>query len=582
MSWPSFEPTEEQDAIIYHDGSAFITACPGAGKTQVMAERARHLFENMPLGRGVAFLSFTRQAIFELEKRLQTESVLPNRIFPSFLGTFDSFVWQFLVAPFGIKGSEANPRLVADVSEISVAPYDGAHSLPLSCFCPETGMIFEQAAKSRGFNVSQKLSSHIKAYETAAAKTRKNLRERGQLGFDEARDVALDRLKDSILAERIANALSGRFIEVIVDEAQDCNPDDLMIVSWLRDSGLTVKVVCDPNQSIYKFRGGVTDHLHEFADSFPVENRKNLTGNFRSTPNICKAIAQFRPQSVRGEPDDALGPLKASTTPVRILSYKGQSVPASIGTTFYNLLKEENIEVASSPIVAATKASGAAAVGQPQPKKSNHRTIRLAEAVTGFQFAAGFNEIKSAVDGAHQVLLEIEGHLDQCTYRQYLAEHELDIAEWRSQVISILDELRFDPAKHSDAREWHAAAKKLLSRELSIGGGESISQKLKWNNNLDEALAVVPSTTAKPRTIHSVKGTEYPAVCAVATAPTLKGILDFLDTGEPANKAEEARKLYVATSRAEQLLVIAAPSSQAERLKAHLGFQGANVTILKI
>lgn len=33
-----FEPTGEQQRVIEHAGSAFISACPGAGKTRVMAD----------------------------------------------------------------------------------------------------------------------------------------------------------------------------------------------------------------------------------------------------------------------------------------------------------------------------------------------------------------------------------------------------------------------------------------------------------------------------------------------------------------------------------------------------------------
>ena len=75
---------------------------------------------------------------------------------------------------------------------------------------------------------------------------------------------------------------------------------------------------------------------------------------------------------------------------------------------------------------------------------------------------------------------------------------------------------------------------------------------------------------------------EFPAVCVVTTTSTLKSILDYLETGEPADKSEDARKLYVASSRAEKLLVIAAPKSQANRLANHLGGQGASVEIKEI
>lgn len=582
MSQKPFQPTPEQRDIVCHDSSTFVVACPGAGKTRVLTERARRLFRNMPEGRGVAFLSFTQAAVFELETRLRQEGILPSPTFPSFIGTFDSFVWQFLVAPFGIKGSDARPRLIADIAELSVTPFGGAHPLPLSCFCPLTGVIYEQAAKFRGFDISQKPANQLQAYSTAAKNVRTGLRERGQLGFDEARGVALQRLKEPGLASRISAALAGRFREVIVDEAQDSNPDDLAIVSWLRDSGLPVKIVCDPHQSIYEFRGGVTDHLFAFAETFAAHERKDLTGNFRSTPNICKTIAQFRSLSARSAPDEPLGPLKDETAPVHILSYPGTAVPTSIGTTFCALLGQAAIDVSLSPIIAATKASGAAAVGQPRPTGSWDRSVRLAEAVTDFHFAAGFSDMKTAIDCVHQVLLELEGHLGGGSYHQYLADNEIEPASWRSKVIYVLRELKFDPAIYADAKAWHDAAKDVLSNYLTIENGQSISQKLRWNVAIERALATVPGAKAMPRTIHSVKGMEYPAVCVVTTASTLKSILDFLETGAPADKAEDARKLYVAASRAERLLVIAAPKSQAARLAAHLRGQGASITMKEI
>jgi DNA helicase-2/ATP-dependent DNA helicase PcrA len=117
---------------------------------------------------------------------------------------------------------------------------------------------------------------------------------------------------------------------------------------------------------------------------------------------------------------------------------------------------------------------------------------------------------------------------------------------------------------------------------MTLGEGPSLSQRLKWNNSISDVLVPAPTATAMPRTIHAVKGMEFPAVCVVTTASTLKRILDYLETGEPADKAEDARKLYVAASRAEKLLVFAAPSSQADRLATHLRCQGAVVKVEKI
>ena len=582
MSLETFLPTKQQLDVIRHHGSAFISACPGAGKTRVMAERARQLFRDLPPGHGIAFLSFTHAAVFELGTRLRHLAVLPSPVFPSFLGTFDSFVWQFLVAPFGLKDTDLPPRLIPDVNELVLQPFSRAHPLPLSCFDPLTNRVIQDAAKRRGFNVSQKPSHQVQAYETAAKTLRNSLRRQGCLGFDQARQEALERLRDKQLSRRLASALASRFHEVVVDEAQDCNPDDLEIVSWLRDSGVDVKVVCDPHQSIYEFRGGVTDHLFSFANTFVSHERKLLTGNFRSTSNICKAIAQFRPSSSRTSADEALGSLRQDFTPVYILSYAGNAVPSSIGKEFSRLLQHLNIDNADSPVVAATKASAAAAVGQPRPSRRRDRSVRLAEAVTNFHFSSGFHDVKTALQSVHALLLDLEGRLANTSYEQYLSDNEIEPDSWRPLVIQVLQELQFDPTKFRNGKAWHIAAKDVLARHLTILEGQSISQKLKWNAAIDNALVAVKTDTAMSRTIHSVKGMEFPAVCVVTTASTLGGILDFLEKGHPVERAEDARKLYVAASRAQRLLVIAAPESQAERLRRHLQTKGASIELSKI
>lgn len=61
-------------------------------------------------------------------------------------------------------------------------------------------------------------------------------------------------------------------------------------------------------------------------------------------------------------------------------------------------------------------------------------------------------------------------------------------------------------------------------------------------------------------------GMEFPAICVVMSTSTAKGIIDFL-TGDDAADNEEARKIYVGASRAQRLLAIALPRTQAPRLR---------------
>ena len=141
--------------------------------------------------------------------------------------------------------------------------------------------------------------------------------------------------------------------------------------------------------------------------------------------------------------------------------------------------------------------------------------------------------------------------------------------------------LRYDPDIYADADAWHDRAKELLAPHLPVGG-PSIAQKLKRNKDIAGVLIAAPAACSPARTIHSVKGMEFPAVCVVTVAQTLKGVLDYLETGAPAKSAETARELYVAASRAQRLLAIATPKSLSARFAAHVRKTGAKVTVVKI
>lgn len=239
-----FKPTDEQKRVIEHPGSAFIAACPGAGKTRVMVERARKLLNGAGTGRAIAFLSFTIAAVSELEDRLRREGLVDTPAFPHFIGTFDGFLWQFLIAPFGIDGCAAKPKLIPDKDERIVQPFARAQALPLECFDRTTGAAIPALIQRHRFRGS------INAHETAARNARARFLDRGELDFNDARSMALARLRDPARGAVLGRALSARFLELIVDEAQDCNPVDLEIIDWLLVAGVPVKVICDPNQAI--------------------------------------------------------------------------------------------------------------------------------------------------------------------------------------------------------------------------------------------------------------------------------------------------------------------------------------------
>jgi len=558
----AYEPTLEQEAVVFHDGCAFVSACPGAGKTRTLVERARRLLTDRSDRRGVAFLSFTNAAVGEMDVRLRSFGVLPTPLFPSFVGTFDRFLWHFFVAPFGIEGCDGIPRLIPDKAKWLVQPHETMQAIPLRGFDRRTGAMDPAVANEFGFNRDPARHQAQALAMLAAARTK------GQVDFEDVRASVRGRLADKPFAQRLGRALAARFCEIVVDEAQDCNPSDLEVVQWLRDSGLSVKVICDPNQSIYKFRGGVTDELQRFAERFSKIERLSMSGNFRSTPAICSAIVALRSPAARSAVDQALGPLKGDTTPVHVIAYGGTSVPAAVGAKFGELAGSLNIPPADAPVLASRLSTAGKAIGFPAPNESAHMTLMLARAVTDFHFSFSLGNRREALVSLHRAILQVQGHIQAPgEYHRHVSGTDADDAKWRPEIIEIASKLKVVPGMTSEM--WLERARAVLAPNLVSSA--TIKQRLRSNSGLEAALVSPPLDSHPVRTIHSAKGLEFAAVCVVMTSNKTKKILAHLETGEGTqDSAEDARKIYVAASRAKRLLVIAVPKNSARKLEALL------------
>ncbi|WP_439629994.1 UvrD-helicase domain-containing protein [Shinella sp.] len=572
-----YKPTAEQRSIIEHPRDAFVRACPGAGKTRTMVERARFLLSEQNDRRSVAFLSFTNAAVDELTSRLRAFGVLPRPLFPNYIGTFDGFLWQFLITPFGVPGYTNIPRLLPDKKNwIVKPPFEKARPLPLECFDRETGLLIQAKADEIKFVPK----NGPKAWETIAKQIIEQSLMQGQLDFNDVRNCVKKRLKDKDFAARIGAALSGRFREVIVDEAQDCNPADLEVIAWLREAGLTVKLICDPNQGIYGFRGGVTDELGAFASTFDEADHLPMSGNFRSSPQICGAINQLRPPISRGNPDQAVGRYRNETTPVHLLSYAGSAVSPAIGAAFLKMVQNLGIDPKDCPVLASTWLSASNAAGRRAIDGGNDKTLILAQSVMSFLSAFETGNRRNSLERLHRAVLVIRGHIAQPgDYGIELTKPEYESGEWRSEIISIGQALQLESGETAD--QWLSRARILLDKDLV--GSQTINQRLKNNSKLGDIFKKGQATDLPALSIHAVKGLEFPAVCLVLVPQTTGKILDVLNgsNAEP-ETVEAARKIYVAGSRAQRLLAIATPKSQVASLQKLLDASGKAVVVLEV
>jgi superfamily I DNA/RNA helicase len=102
----------EQTAAVKHDGDFFLSACPGAGKTQTVGLRlAYHAAFHPDIS--VAAASHTNTAIEAIQTAARELAPLPDHFW---VGTLHAFLLRYVVYPFGAlyMGCTDVPQVAAD------------------------------------------------------------------------------------------------------------------------------------------------------------------------------------------------------------------------------------------------------------------------------------------------------------------------------------------------------------------------------------------------------------------------------------------------------------------------------------
>lgn len=132
--------------------------------------------------------------------------------------------------------------------------------------------------------------------------------DRGWLDFDDLITRAKALLSDPSVAAWVLFRLDGGIDHILVDEAQDTNPDQWRVIELLtaeftagegtRNGGRTLFVVGDKKQSIYSFQGAdiavFDEKLDQFGSSFRAAGQQfqslKLEHSFRSSPAILRVV----------------------------------------------------------------------------------------------------------------------------------------------------------------------------------------------------------------------------------------------------------------------------------------------------
>ncbi len=569
----SWVPTDAQRELIDSDGSRFVEACPGSGKTRAIVARYERLTASRAR-RGVALLSFTNAAVDEVIARCADPAVLET---PNFVGTFDSFINKFITGPYVAARTGNYPRFIDSWSTIPGAMVRvGAmpHGLEFSLDWfdwNETGA-FELEPRW----VSGKYANALlNAYETSAtaidqaANTRRRelVKDRQIVSCSASRHIATRLLSDETSDVAWGDLLASRFREVIVDEAQDCGAEELRVLQSARDSGVDIVMVADLDQAIYEFRRARPDGVRGFANN--LEPGTALTGNFRSSPAVCRAGSALR---FGTQDDEPIGPNRDLDWPVRVIDFSNL---AEVAPAVRGVLEEHGLAPDECKLLAHRRRDASVASGAvPSTSTAGHKVLRIARAHLVLRADPSPAHWRQAIAGIERLLVEVAW-----TAGSSDLEHPVSLAErigvserWlRASALRLVHGARPDVGRDAYAAEVQRIVRGLdwpSAVELTnLGNRLAKPPAARWDE-----LAIDPPVTIPWGTIHSVKGQEFEAVALVIPQQLIRAAdgKTCLDLWSDGVDGESRRVLYVGATRARRLLIVAVHTSHADRVRVLL------------
>lgn len=255
--------TDEQVlAAAAKDRLVNIVSAPGSGKTTIAAERfgfQRYLPGD---GRGVLGLSFNRAAVAELRSRIEARWGQDCLSAPHQVVTLDQLHVELLLRMLG-AGLIHWPN---DLTELEVRDdyrgIDGFRFLrPPNNYLRVAGLDAQHNVVSRGRKVEQPVTGigNVAAHDAILAA--------GVVSHDDVRHILIHAMQVAELREFAASWVASNYRAIIIDEVYDAALLDLNVAYLAAESGLSVTLIGDPWQALYKWRGATPTEVQKLLDA---------------------------------------------------------------------------------------------------------------------------------------------------------------------------------------------------------------------------------------------------------------------------------------------------------------------------
>ncbi len=562
--------TTEQLSFLQSSGKVVLHACPGSGKTTVVAKKMIDYLQHWNRShQGIAVLSFTNVASEEINR--QAAEMLSDGFSidtPHFVGTLDSFIDNFIFLQFGYLLLEAPKRPVITSTDI-VHSYSYWRA---ECYQKCLPYISDFRWDSNGRltkNGSNITCVGARGYDPPCIQFKKRMRKKGLFFQDEIAGLSC------ILLEKypeVAKSIASRFPVIILDEAQDTSKEQMHIIDLLCVAGLeSVYIIGDPDQSIYEWRNANPESFLEKMRN-PDWTQLALSKNFRSSQLICNATYVFSDIYKDKTANDAAGACATYNKKPTLFMYGNDTTEESIIQKFIEECTACNITLSPNTVAIVTRGRIHADDCVENLWKTSETEL-LARA--SFEWMSGNR--RKAYSCCEKALFQmtIKNSKDVDISIEHEISNIMPYSQWKQLVIEILINL---PSANEQCGQWVTNCRAIMNEILAVNHialldgvsmNNAISIKSRDAHNPEFKKTPIMSYFEVKKqaeytrsSVHGVKGETFDALLLFIHGTHGNTLTpSFLANGN--TDTELMRIAYVAMTRPRKLLVIAMPKSSA-------------------
>ncbi|MDH1500342.1 ATP-dependent helicase [Comamonas terrigena] len=290
FSWTDRELNEEQDAAVRFEGSQFLVACPGSGKTRTLTYKIAYELSRLTCKRQfVVAITYTNRAADEIHERIEALGVDTTQLW---IGTIHAFCLEWILKPygiyepalahgFGILDLHEREKLLEELCE----PYREQRVTFWDC-----DYYFTRTNYYLGCRDARKHS----LIEAVLERYFQILLERRLVDFEMILRYAYQL---TTAKPAISQILANLFSIILVDEYQDTKEIQYEIVASILRAGAgqtKLFMVGDPNQGIFGSLGGYPIELGELTAKSGIQiEPRALSRNYRSSQRIIDYFGNF-------------------------------------------------------------------------------------------------------------------------------------------------------------------------------------------------------------------------------------------------------------------------------------------------